>query len=87
MRYWCVRVPRHVESKITQWVRFQHSEELADEQVRLRYLDRGERREVATQIQKKGRNVSKERDDYVKSSSYYSDNDDQHSFLILEPEG
>ena len=32
-----VRVPRQVESKITQWVRFQHSEELADEQVRLGY--------------------------------------------------
>ena len=28
------RVPRNVESKITQWVRFQHSEELNDDQVR-----------------------------------------------------
>ena len=27
------RVPRHVESKITQWVRFQYAEELSDAQV------------------------------------------------------
>ena len=28
-------MPRQIETKITQWVRFQHSEELADEQVQL----------------------------------------------------
>ena len=51
--------------------------------MRLGFLDRGERQEGATQIQKKGRNVSKEREDYVKSSSNYSDNDD-HTFFLAD---